>query len=298
MEPQPITAQDYLKRAEQFYDTSDYERAIADCDMALQLEPDNAKAWYWRGYCGDFGIRDAAHVVADYTEAIRLDPTYVDAYFSRALVYQFDLRDADKEAIADLTAVITLEPDQANYYQMRGFLYFRVGNDSAAMSDFNTAIELEPSHDGYRHRARLRSHLGDYAGALADCDAALLLNLDWSFYAHEGKGDIYDAMGDFKSAVREYTILLNNDDSAGNWNSRAWIYYRQGEYDAALADANEAIQHDEGSHWEHLHTRGAIYAATNQVASAVEDYQAALDLEPDVEQDKQDMIAYIADNNP
>ena len=49
------------------------DKAVADCNEAIRLDPEDAKAYYNRGVVyGEIG--DTDRVIADCTEAIRLDP--------------------------------------------------------------------------------------------------------------------------------------------------------------------------------------------------------------------------------
>ena len=49
--PEPATGADFsLRRGENFAGARDYDRAIADYDMALQLKPDSAEAYNDRGH--------------------------------------------------------------------------------------------------------------------------------------------------------------------------------------------------------------------------------------------------------
>ena len=59
-----------------------YPAAILDYDEAIRLDPNDALAYYNRGY--DKGeLRRYAAAIADYDEAIRLDPNDAHAYFNR-----------------------------------------------------------------------------------------------------------------------------------------------------------------------------------------------------------------------
>ena len=58
----------------------------------------------------DTGNYDRA--VADFTEAIALNPRYIEAYLGRGLAYF--LKRHYIKAIADLEAVLTIEPDNAD----------------------------------------------------------------------------------------------------------------------------------------------------------------------------------------
>jgi len=304
---EPITAQDYLARAEQFQNDKDYERALADCEAALQLEPENAQAYYQRGWLrDDIGPRNGTSdddyelALADYAEALRLDPMCENAYIARAVIFNLILSD-NVQAMAEYSALIALKPDNAYAYEHRGFLYHHFANQyDAALSDYNQSIELEATAERYSLRGDLQTDLKDYQGALADYNSAIQLEPYWYSFVHYSRGNVYEEMGDFKSAIVEYTILIDpivNDKSdyvAKYWNARAWAYYQLGDYDAAMLDVNEAIRRDRSDVWQFRYMRGAIYEALNQVANAISDYQAALAFEPDDEDTQQEMLGYIA----
>ena len=82
--PAPIrkAAKAYNNRGVAYYKKGDYDRAIADYNEALRLDPKDASAYNNRGsaYAGE-GDHDRA--IADYNEALRLDPKYVYAYYNR-----------------------------------------------------------------------------------------------------------------------------------------------------------------------------------------------------------------------
>ncbi len=64
-------AEVYCSRGVAYAKSRDYDRAIADYDKAIDLDPKNAKAYYQRGYVYDIkGERDRA--MADYNQAMRL----------------------------------------------------------------------------------------------------------------------------------------------------------------------------------------------------------------------------------
>ena len=64
-------AEAYCSRGIAYAKRREYDRAIADYDKAIDLDPKNAKALYQRGYVYDIkGQRDRA--MADYNQAMRL----------------------------------------------------------------------------------------------------------------------------------------------------------------------------------------------------------------------------------
>lgn len=77
-----VSAEAYFRWGYTKSELGEYESAIADYDMAIQLRPDYAIAYNDRGGVkGKLGEYDAA--ITDYDEAIRLNPDYAMAYYNR-----------------------------------------------------------------------------------------------------------------------------------------------------------------------------------------------------------------------
>src|SRR5215207_870154 len=87
------------------------DRAIADYDRTLRLNPKNANAFYNRGITyRDKGDLDRA--LADFNAAIRLGPTDPDGYFGRGSVHE---RNRDYEAaLVDYETALKINARHAN----------------------------------------------------------------------------------------------------------------------------------------------------------------------------------------
>ena len=120
----------------------DYDRAIADFDEAIRLNPQYALAFNNRGLTYHAkGNNDRA--IADYDEAIRLNPQEA-IFYNRGLAYS-QKGDRDR-AIADYDQVIRLNPGYRRAYFERGRLYLYSGTYAKAQSDFKQASDLDPSN--------------------------------------------------------------------------------------------------------------------------------------------------------
>ena len=89
--------------------------------------------------------------IADYNEAIRLDPKHATTYYNRGLTYG-KKGDHDK-AIADFTEAIRLNPKDAEAYYSRGCTYGEKGDHDKAITDYTAAIRINPKN-GYIFYAR------------------------------------------------------------------------------------------------------------------------------------------------
>ena len=138
-----------------------YKEAMAEFNKVIEMDPKNAEAYNYRGYCyilaGDF-----EKATADYTKAIDLDPFYADAYYNRAMVY--DMHKSDHtNAICDFTKAIQLKPRFGEAYLGRGAAYAKDGKSDAAINDYNKAIEIDPENGNiYYNRAVTYYAKGEY----------------------------------------------------------------------------------------------------------------------------------------
>ena len=110
---------EYYNRGNAYLSEGDLDRAIADYDQAIALDPEDAKAYFHRGLAyARKGDLDRA--IADYDQAIVLDPQYADAYFNRGVDYA-DKGDFDR-AIADLERALELGLDPSTKQNAEEFL--------------------------------------------------------------------------------------------------------------------------------------------------------------------------------
>ena len=107
--------------------------------------------------------RDYDRAIADYNEVIRLDPKDAKAYNSRGIASRAK-GDLDR-AIADYNEAIRLDPN-AGSYKNRGVANLYAGSLSKALADLNQASELKPKDaytalwlDVVNKRSNLPSHL-------------------------------------------------------------------------------------------------------------------------------------------
>lgn len=151
----------YTNRGFVWEGKGDYDKAIADYNEAIKLNPQDAIAFNNRGNAWDKKA-DYDRAIADYNEAIRLDQKYSIAYINRGGMWR-SKGDYDK-AIADYGEGIRLNPQDASAFNKRGNARFIKGEFSSAAADFAEAQRLWPDiyHAIMLYLARGRS--GSEAG--------------------------------------------------------------------------------------------------------------------------------------
>ncbi|MGE3854970.1 MAG: tetratricopeptide repeat protein, partial [Planctomycetota bacterium] len=148
----------------------EYEAAIAAYTRAVSLKKDFAIAWFQRAEAHR-ALFQLEQAIEDYNESIRIGPTD-QAWFGRALAHTA-LSDFEA-ALGALTSCIDINPDHAEAYLNRAYLLGYQGKLSAALADFDIAIDELQLLDAIAigSRAMTRLARGVFAGAIADFETA------------------------------------------------------------------------------------------------------------------------------
>jgi Flp pilus assembly protein TadD len=161
----------YAARARAYRAQTDLDRAIADFDEAIRIDPARPFLLELRGNAW-LAKRDYPKAIADYERALQLNPKLIPAYMGRASAH-FAKGDLDA-ALADYQAAIELNPKAAGLYLQRGHVWRRKGDAARAVADYSEALRIAP--------ALLAAHVargialetsGDRSGARADYHAAI-----------------------------------------------------------------------------------------------------------------------------
>ena len=157
-------------RGSAYHDKGDNDRAIADYNEAVRLNPKSGMAFHNRGVAYlEKGDNDRA--IADYSEAIRIDPEDASAFNGRGVAYRAK-GDLDR-ASADYNEAIRLDPKSGKAFVGRGDVFSTKGDFERAIADYNEAIRLNPK-SSVAYFARGLSYLfaGSVEKALADFNQA------------------------------------------------------------------------------------------------------------------------------
>jgi tetratricopeptide (TPR) repeat protein len=107
---------------------------------------------YWKNQ-----LKDLDGALADYNMAVNLDPKNVEGYDYRADVWKS--KGDINRALADYAKAIQVDPTYAAAYYSRGRIYESQGNIDKARSNYSTAISLPEkdriakwAQDGARQR--------------------------------------------------------------------------------------------------------------------------------------------------
>ena len=257
---------EYVERGNALANKGDYDKAIADYNQALTINPNDADSYYNRGIAR-YSKGDYDKAIADYTEALAINPKYANAYSGRGNAYQ-GKGEYDK-AIADCNEAIRLDRNNANAYSSRGGAWANKGEYDKAIADCNEAIRLDPKY----------------------------------VYAYSIRGVARYSKGEYDKAIADYTQAIRLDPNNANaYTNLTWLYatcpdpkYRDGK--KALANANKAYQLNGGKWWGCFDNLAAAYAECGDFDKAKEREEKAIELaktdKSATEKDKADAASHL-----
>ena len=143
-----------------------YNRGLAAAAPSAALLNARGSAYH------DAGDDDRAR--ADFERAIALDPSFRFAYRNLG---SLEFRQLHYDAaLADFNRLVALEPDLADGYMLRGAILSMLNQPPAAAADFDRAIALDSvSEPAYRLRGFARFNAQQFAAAAADFASAARL---------------------------------------------------------------------------------------------------------------------------
>ncbi|MFF7181186.1 tetratricopeptide repeat protein [Streptomyces sp. NPDC008121] len=303
----------YTYRGRHLFLAAREAEAVVALDRAVELAPDNAVAWAYRGDAHSWldhpeealrdlttavtlrpeetwilahrgaALREAGRydeAVADLTTALAHDPADAWALTHRGETYRRAGR--YDEAIADLTAAVDRDPTDAWPVSERGETYRRAGRYDEAVADFTTALALVPEPVPVRlvaHRGLAHHQAGRYEEAIADLTAALDLDPGHAFTLAQ-RGDAFREAGRYDESVADYTAALAVEpDYAYALAQRGEAHRLAERYDEAVADFTASLALDPADAWT-LGSRGQAHQGAGRADRAVADLTAALALDP------------------
>lgn len=130
-----------------------------------------------------------------------------------------------------------------------------------------------------------------YDPAIGEFTRAAELDPD-NQYIYSNRGQAYLDKGEVDKAIADFTKAINiNGITAGDhyyFNDRARAYFRKGALDLALADVNQAIALYANNAYGY-YLRGFIHKTRGNTAQAVADFQAALKVNPNFKEAKEEL---------
>lgn len=230
----PASPRLYYGRGIVWSSKNELDRAIADFDEAIRLEP-NPLYFVGRGIAWNLkGEYDKA--VIDCSKAVVADPAIVEAYLNRANARKMQ-NDYDR-AIADYDDVIRLDPDNSIAFNDRGIAWAEKGEFAKALADFKEALRYDAKYANARNQMawlwatcpdeKYRDGAKAVEFAKKACDLS-----DWNSTNHlDTLAAAYAEMGNFSEAKKweQKAIDLAAEAQKPDFRARLKLYSQSKPY--------------------------------------------------------------------
>jgi tetratricopeptide (TPR) repeat protein len=236
----PSSADDYIYRGYSYLAHGMSDKAIADYDKALAINPKLALALSNRGAARAIRAEyDAAK--RDFDAALAIDPQDAVALRGRAMIAQ--KHHAVDEAIAGYTASLQVDPDNGYALGHRAEMEADKGDIDAALADSAAALKLQPGWlDLYLLRANMLRHKGEDGAAQKEAEALVAAGPTES-WALVAAGKIYAAYDRRADAMAMFDRALAIKPDAQVYSNRADVRVRT-DFAGRQADLDAAIKLD------------------------------------------------------
>jgi tetratricopeptide (TPR) repeat protein len=279
LEKNPHLAQAYRGRAMALERLGDYDGALAACQQAIKLEPEKASESLLTRSSAYVKLGKSGEAVADLSQLICLYPNETIYYRSRADAYKNLNRIED--ALADLDYIVE-KLDKADFltYSQRSVIHFESQNFEAAIADFEAMLAIADTPENMRYPAyqlmgAAYREIGRYDEGIAA--ATLMIELSPNtVLGYSSRGLCFLKKDIFDKALSDYQRALELEPDNSYYEAIATCYFNLGQTSEALDAINKFIP-AMPDHAPGYRIRGLIYMRLRKRPEAVEDFTRYLE---------------------
>lgn len=237
---QPEKAVDLYNRANIQAARGNLDKALDDYTKALEtvrlrIEEKNSQDHFSKNLNRlDRSVEDASQINAN--------DSFTAKVLMNCAIVRYRKGEID-DAIADLNAVLRINPGSLAAYLARGVAKRAKGELQDALADFNRVLGIDgESAEAYNDRADVLLDLGSVDGAFADLNHALALNPRFPG-THYQLGYACIAQRDFSAAIVNFDKAIQLDAKmSGAYQGRGTARMAKRELDSAIADFSRALE--------------------------------------------------------
>ena len=282
----------YVNRSKIYAKFGDYDKAIADCNRVIDMDP---SVGYVARSLVYSNFNERAKAIADCDKAIELDPKNADAYIRRGINWM--ISNNFKRSLADMERAIELNPSSLEARCMYvGVIMLDILSNKKTdelkmalreklLPELNQLIEIYSENQKlYELRASVYRTIEE--NERAEQDSKTIRDLfeknspaEYDELAAKEKvqyGDTLCRQKLFKNAIAVYSEAIRIDPTYGGaYFKRGNAYSKMYTYDKAIQDYDEAIKL-EPSNIDAYKNRGDAYNAKGRSDLSAKDYRMAI----------------------
>jgi tetratricopeptide (TPR) repeat protein len=263
-----------------------YNGAIKDLALVIRINPNydkipHSRAFLKRGYA-HLRLNNNQGAIQDYNQAIYLQPQDAKAYVYRGLMRANKYQEY-AGALEDFTAAVARNRHDAAANYHRGLVLYKLGRYQEAVDNYNIALAQDDGINtpSFTSRSVCSENIRESADRnyfYNSRETDFRPNYNVSCHA-QARGDAYFALKNFAAAERDYTtyIVAHPNDPEG-YHKRANARFEKGDKQGAIEDYNVFLQKVRDARI--FYSRGNSRTDVGDDQGAITDYLQSLSINP------------------
>jgi tetratricopeptide (TPR) repeat protein len=235
--------------------------------------PDTVDAYFLRGFLAACDTERDREAISWLDKALELDPGHAFALETRSEKHEVLKNLA--AAMADAERLIAANPRSAQGYIKKASIFHERHDQDSVLAMANRAIEVDPENpDGYGWRAAVQARRGQIGEVISDLTRAI--DVDPTAFYYRRRATAYYRNGDAEAAIADARRAIEREpDCAGCYETLIWIYWRSNRKDEAIDVLNEFEKTAEN--WVQEEGQVCRHSLWLDYYLQTEDYERALD---------------------
>ncbi len=256
----------------------DYVLSIQYFNQVIKAKPYLAMPYFYRAVA-KINLDDYSGAEADCDKALEINPFIVDAYQVRGIARQTLKK--NREAIADYDMGLKYMPEEKVFMVNKAICQEDLKDYDGSEATYSQLLKLYPNYDrGYLARAQLMLAKGDTLRALDDVNKCISLTKGLaSAYVIRSQIEM-NHQKDYNAALADMNEAIKLEPHfAGYFINRAFMKYNLDDYFGAMADYDYALELDPTSVAAHFN-RGLLNVEVSENDKAIKDFTYVLNSDP------------------
>ena len=224
-----------------------------------------------------FTLGLARNEVGDFKKSVELftEEIYINRGTAYCVCGEIEL------CMSDFNTAIEINPRSATAYLNRGNAYFLQNRIDLAISDYSKAIEINPNGDAlyYYNRGIAYAHKCDFHYAISDFSRAIEIEPNKPIFYYN-RGLAYSENNNLEASIEDYNKAIElGPGFFAAYNNRAIAFLQKNDFDSAISDFDMAIQLKPGFVIAY-NNRGSAHLKNNAPDLAISDFNKAIEIDP------------------
>lgn len=264
-----------------------YKDAIVNLNHALKMyEPwdvrqswpkESGEVFFLIGVC-HMELKEYKSALESFNVSLKTNPTFAEGYFKRGLVR---MKLGVSKGVSDFNKALSYRPEYYQAYLGRAAYYGMNKRHAKAIMNCNEAIKIEKeSIRAYLYRGALKYNIKSYSLAIKDLSQAIRMDSSCAL-AYFNRAVCFHEKKYHFHAIKDYSIvlMLNSNLHMKALLNRGLLYYQIGDVDTAIHDFVAAMEEDPDNPKLH-HTLGLCYHKLGNLQKSIESYTSAIKVDP------------------